>query len=332
MAAVKSEKNWGGRTVLVTGINGFVGANLAKGLLDAGAEVVGVVRDQNPHSSMCELGIDKRVETVDGSLTDYPLIERAINEYSADTVFHLAAQAIVGVANRSPLSTFESNIKGTWNLLEACRLSKTVKSVVMASSDKAYGDHKKLPYVEDFKLNGLYPYDASKACADILGRCYNKSFGLPVAVTRFCNIYGPADMNFSRIIPDTIRSIVNGKNPIIRSDGTPVRDYIYVDDAVRGYMALGEMMGQPGVAGEAFNFGTESHVDVLTLVNEMIAISGKKGLTAEILSKGKISCEIDQQYLDWGKSNRVLGWEPKVALKDGLKKTYEWYAAYLGKK
>src|SRR6266849_4334314 len=242
---------WKDRTVLVTGIGGFVGGGLAAGLLARGATVVGVLRDSGGGRLLEALGIVDRIELVHGSINTPGVVERAINEYEVDTVFHLAAQAIVGVANRSPLSTFESNITGTWQVLEASRQSPTVQSVVVASSDKAYGNQRVLPYTEDTPLSGIYPYDASKVCTDVLARSYAATYNLSVAVTRCANIYGPGDLNWSRLIPGTIRSALDGAPPIIRSDGTPERDYLYLDDAVEGYLRVASHL--PAIAGEAFN-------------------------------------------------------------------------------
>jgi len=259
-------------------------------------------------------------------------MERVLNEYAIDTVFHIAAQTIVGVANRSPLSTFESNIKGTWSVLEACRGCSDIKRVVVASSDKAYGHHEKLPYTESFSLNGLYPYDASKVCADVLARCYYKTYGLPVAVTRFANMYGEGDLNFSRIVPDTVRSVVFDRAPIIRSDGTPLRDYIYIKDAVGGYCVLAEQLGKEGVAGEAFNFGTNTPVTVLDLVKTIIDISGKTHLEPKVLAAGELKGELPNQSLDSEKANIRLGWRSEWSLKDGLERTYRWYEQFLSEK
>ncbi|MBU2560310.1 GDP-mannose 4,6-dehydratase, partial [archaeon] len=261
---------------------------------------------------------------VSGDITDLATVERIFNEYEVNTCFHLAAQALVGVANRSPLSTFESNIKGTWNVLEAARNSKTFEGMVVASSDKAYGEHENLPYTEEFCLNALHPYDASKACADILARTYFNTYGLSVAVTRCANIYGGGDLNFSRIIPDTIQSILSDKPPIIRSDGTPVRDYMYIADAVGAYLTLAEKLGK--VKGEAFNFGTNSPIGVSELVDKIIKISGKTHLRPII--KGEAKGEINMQYLKSEKAANLLGWKPKYSLEEGLKETIAWYDKY----
>jgi CDP-glucose 4,6-dehydratase len=320
---------WNDRSVLVTGANGFVGSWLARLLVDHGAQVVALVRDNPARGGLVLQGLTNAVNTVTGSLTDYELVERALNEYSVEVVFHLAAQAIVGVANRSPLSTFESNIRGSWNLLEACRVTKTVAGVVVASSDKAYGDHTQLPYYEDFQLNATYPYDVSKAATDMLARSYHRTYGLSVAVTRCANIYGGGDLNFSRIVPDTIRSLIQGRAPIIRSDGTPVRDYMYVRDAAEAYLYLGEQLGRTGIDGEAFNFGTETPVSVLDLVNRIIAVSGRIGMRPQIMGQGKPAAEIDAQYLASRKAHERLGWEPRYTLQSGLSESYIWYSQFL---
>jgi CDP-glucose 4,6-dehydratase len=324
-----NDSYWNDRSVLVTGANGFVGSWVARLLADRGAQVVALVRDMPARGGLALQGLTNRVDTVSGSLTDYAVVERALNEYGVEVCFHLAAQAIVGVANRSPISTFESNIQGSWNLLEACRLTKTVKGVVVASSDKAYGDHPHLPYAEDFELRATYPYDVSKAATDMLARSYARTYDLPVAVTRCANIYGGGDMNFSRIIPDTIRSLIQGKAPVIRSDGTPVRDYMYVLDAAEAYLTLAEQLDRPGVSGEAFNFGTETPISVLELVNTIIAASERPDIRPQVMGQGKPAGEIDAQYLASHKAAERLDWRPQYDLQAGLRETYSWYAQFL---
>ena len=242
----------------------------------------------------------------------------------------MAAQAIVGTANRSPLSTFESNIKGTWNILEACREHKLIERIVVASSDKAYGDQKKLPYTEDSPLLGSYPYDASKACADILTRAYHNTYQLPVAVTRLANTYGGGDLNFSRIIPDTIRAILKNQSPIIRSDGTPIRDYMYVKDAASAYITLAENVHRKEVVGQAFNFGTNTPISVIDLVKKMLKIANSK-LKPIIKGKGKSKGEIDKQYLGSEKAKKMFNWKPQYSIDEGLKETIEWYKLNLNK-
>jgi CDP-glucose 4,6-dehydratase len=318
-------REWAGRTALVTGIGGFVGSGLARGLLERGADVVGIVRDSAGMRLLDALGISDRIDIVRGSITDPGLVGRTIGEYTVDSVFHLAAQSQVGVANANPISTFETNIAGTWMLLEACRQHPSVARVVVASSDKAYGNTPVLPYTEDTPLQGTFPYDASKSCTDILAKSYAVSFGQPVAIARCANIYGPGDTNWARLIPGTIRSVFEGQDPIIRSDGTPERDYLYIDDAVAGYLCAAQHL--PIVAGEAFNMGTETPVSAATLVDRIVARSGVSGVTPRIL--GTARNEIDRQSLASGKARDVLGWTPAVTLDEGLDATIAWYRKYL---
>jgi len=321
---------WNGRTAFVTGATGFVGANLAAELVAQGANVVSLQRDEVQPNSLDLLRLRDKLTVINGSVDDLPLMSRILNEYEVDAVFHLAAQALVGAANRSPVSTFESNIRGTYILLEACRNSSTVKRVVVASSDKAYGSHTDLPYTEDFKLNAVFPYDVSKACTDLISQSFAHTFDLPVAVTRSANIYGPADANLSRIIPGTILSVLKGERPIIRSDGTPVRDFIFTDDIVAGYLLLAENIDR--AKGEAFNFGSGEPISMLDLVNSILTLMGKENdLTPDILLKTKIENEIDAQYLDSAKVNERFGWTPQVDIKDGLKRTIDWYDKYWAK-
>jgi len=323
-----SDLYWKDLPVMVTGITGFVGSSLAARLIGLKARVVGLVRDDVAGSNFHQLGLEQAVTVVHGSLEDYPLIERTINEYVVEVVYHLGAQTIVGTANRSPLSTFKSNIEGTWNLLEACRAHPHIRAVVVASSDKAYGTHKDLPYREDFLLNPEYPYDVSKACADLLARSYFRTYGLPVVITRFANIYGPGDLNFSRIIPDTIQSVLQGRPPVIRSDGTPERDYLYIDDAMDLYILLAERIAE--TKGEVFNAGHNKPIRVLDLVETILRLSGQTQLRPNIRGKGNPHGEIDRQWLDGGKVKRLLGWEPHMALEEGLQKTIMWYKSILG--
>jgi CDP-glucose 4,6-dehydratase len=320
-----NDQEWRGRTVLVTGIGGFVGSGLAESLVQRGATVVGIVRDSPGARLLEHREILDRIDIVRGSITDTGLAERAINEYAVDTVFHLAAQAIVTVANANPLSTFESNIAGTWQVLEGARRAPSVTRVVVASSDKAYGNQPVLPYTEDTSLAGLYPYDASKVCTDVLARCYATSFGLPVAVVRCANIYGPGDLNWNRLIPGTIRSVLEGTDPLIRSDGTLERDYLYLGDAVDGYLDVAEHLSD--ASGEAFNFGTEQPVSVLEVVQRIVAVSEIAGVEPRVL--GTATNEIDAQSLASSKAFEQLGWRPKVALDEGLRASIEWYRTYL---
>lgn len=320
---------WSGHRVLVTGAGGFVGSWLAARLVDDGASVSCLLyeRHRSRPSNLQMLGAADRVRTVWGDLADSASVREAVD--GVDTVFHLGAQPLVGVANDSPLGTFETNVLGTWTLLEACRLSHAFERMVVASSDKAYGDQERLPYTEEMPLNGLYPYDASKACTDILARSYAKTFGLAVAVTRMANIYGGGDFNPSRIVPGTIASALRDESPIVRSDGTPVRDYMYVEDAVDAYLTLGRRATDEGVAGEAFNFGTNEPVSVLDLVERILTAAGKQRLEPTILSPTKIHGEIDRQFLDSSKAERVLGWRAATGLDQGLARAVDWYAEHL---
>ena len=326
--------NWKGRNVLITGATGLVGSWLTKYILDEGASTVALVRDAVPQSilwgSSSEFDyLKNKLRVVHGPLEDYALLERAINEYEVDTVFHLGAQTIVGTANRNPLSTFESNIRGTYNLLEACRRSPLIKAVVIASSDKAYGDQKILPYTESTPLQGTHPYDVSKSCADLISYTYFKSYGLPVCITRCGNFYGPGDLNFNRIVPGTIRSLIYGERPVIRSDGSYVRDYLYVKDGALAYKWLAErMLKDKSVHGEAFNFSTESQVTVLQLVNKIIEGMGVK---AEPVILNEASNEILHQYLSSKKAHEILGWKAQYSLESSIAETIAWYRQLLNK-
>jgi len=318
---------WKGKNVFVTGADGFIGGWVAKGLVDAGANVTVIIRDLKRQPNALDFhGMRDKVTIVIGDISDYAVISRLLNEKSIDTIFHLAAQAIVGTANRSPISTFESNIKGTWTILEGARVTSTVKRVIVASSDKAYGDQKKLPYTEDQPLHGLFPYDASKVCADVLAQSYHASYGLPVCITRNANTYGGADGNMSRIVPDTVCSCLLGKELIIRSDGTLERDYMYVKDAVSAYLLLGENMHRKEIVGQAFNFGVGQPVTVIELFNSIIRLTGSK-IKPKILDQAKN--EIKKQYLCVDKVKSLLSWKPAYTLDSGLKETIEWYHSYL---
>lgn len=328
MTDAERHEFWVGRKVLVTGCSGFLGNRLTEVLAARGAEIVGLVRDQVPWSPLHAEGIDQHMVTVRGDVRDQALLERALNEYEIDCVFHLAAQAIVGAANRNPVATFETNIQGTWCVLEACRRSPLVKRVIVASSDKAYGDHPLLPYTEDHALNGRHPYDVSKSCADLLALTYAHTYGLPIGVTRCGNIFGPRDLNFSRIIPGTIRSALQGERPVIRSDGTPVRDYIYIDDVVAGYLALAERVDRDEVRGRAFNFGTGEQQSVLGLTRLILEAAGRPDLDAIVLNEAK--AEIANQYLSSTLAQRLLSWEPGATVAARLAETVAWYRTYLG--
>ena len=321
---------WQNRNVFVTGGTGFVGANLVAGLVKLGACVICLERDVVQPNSLDILELRRLVTVVSGSIEDLPLIERILNEYEIDAVFHLAAQALVGAANRSPLSTFEANIRGTYLVLEACRRSEIVSRVVIASSDKAYGTHETLPYREDFPLNASFPYDVSKTCSDLLAQSFAKTYDLPVAISRSANIYGPGDLNMSRIIPGTIVSVLSDESPIIRSDGTPIREFVYVDDVVNGYLRLAEEIEK--TKGQAFNFGTNEPINMLGLVNKLIAIAGKDGaITPNIMLNTKIEREIDAQYLSADKIFDTIGWKTETGLDKGLALTVEWYQNNLQK-
>lgn len=321
---------WNNRTAFVTGATGFVGAHIAKALIEKGARVVCLQRDNVRANSLDIFNLASKVTVINGALEDFSLMQRVLNEYEIEAVFHLAAQALVGAANRSPFSTFESNIRGTYSLLEACRITPTVKRVVVASSDKAYGSHKELPYTEDYPLHGLFSYDASKVCTDVISRSFSHTYNLPVTVTRFANIYGPGDLNLSRIIPGTIMSVLKNERPIIRSDGTPKRDFVYVDDVADAYLMLAEKIED--IKGEAFNFGTNEPVQMLELAKRIILLAGKEGeLEPHVMLQTKIEREIDEQYLAAEKAKNVLGWTPKVDLDEGLKQTIDWYRANLKK-
>jgi CDP-glucose 4,6-dehydratase len=315
-------KYWLHRNVFVTGATGLLGSWLTSELARLGANVVILLRDEVPTSLLMISGDIGRVTVVHGQLEDFGLVERALNEYEIDTVFHLGAQTIVGTANRSPLSTFESNIKGTWTLLEAARNSKLVRGIVVASSDKAYGDQPNLPYTEDAPLIGRHPYDVSKSCADLISQAYFHTYGLPVVITRCGNLYGGGDLNFNRIVPGTIRSLVLGESPVIRSDGTFIRDYFYVKDAVEAYISLAERAGEEGIAGEAFNFSNELQIPVLDLVATITRLMGTD-IQPTIL--GEAAGEIHHQYLSAEKARRVLGWHPRWQPEDALVETIDWY-------
>ncbi len=323
----KIQSFWLDRPVLVTGCTGFLGSWLTIALVEAGAAVVGLIRDGTPFSHLRRSGYGERISVVRGDVTDYETVERTLNEYEIDAIFHLAAQTIVPIANRSPLSTFETNIKGSWTVLEAARRSPTVTRVALASSDKAYGAHETLPYTEDAPLRGCYPYDASKVCAEFIARSYAVTYDLPVAITRCANLYGGGDLNWSRIFPGTIRSVIRGERPIVRSDGTMVRDYLYVRDAVSAYLTLAERLDETEVKGEAFNFGMDNPKPVIEIVQTIIAISEYPELEPVVLSNAPN--EIQAQYLDSGKARRVLDWTPRYSLEDGLRETLAWYQEFL---
>ena len=306
---------------------GLVGTWLVKQLVESGAYVVALVRDRDPGSELFRSGLDRRIAVVTGRLESYSDIVRGLAGHDIETVFHLAAQTIVGTAYRSPLATFEANVRGTWNVLEACRVqSVSVKQVVVASSDKAYGSVFALPYEESMPTCGRYPYDVSKSCADLIAQSYFHTWGLPVAIARCGNIYGGGDHNWSRIVPGTIRSLHRGEAPVLRSDGNYTRDYLYVEDAVRGFLCMAEALGRPEVDGEAFNFGPARPSRVIDVVDSLRLLMGREDLTPRILANAQ--GEIKDQYLDSGKAKQVLGWRPRFGLNEGLARTIDWYRAY----
>lgn len=318
---------WTSRPTFVTGATGLVGSWLVRRLLELGGDVVCLVRDWVPQSEAARSGLLDRVKLVRGDVCDQATLERVLGEYEIDTVFHLAAQTIVGIANRNPVSTFETNIRGTWALLEACRRSPTVKQIVVASSDKAYGTHESLPYAEDAPLQGRHPYDASKSCADLLAQCYAQSYKMPVAITRCGNFYGGGDLNWNRIVPGTIRSLHARERPVIRSDGLFIRDYFYVEDGAAAYTLLAEQLAtRPDLRGEAFNFSNEIQVTVLDLVQRIASLMDVP-LTPDV--RNEANNEIRHQYLSAEKARQVLGWQPLFTLDAGLRSTITWYQDFL---
>lgn len=319
------------KRILVTGGTGFVGSWLVKSLVEKNANVTCLVRDFVPESMFFSDKTDSKVNIVHAELEDFFALERVLNEYEIETVIHLGAQTIVGLANNSPLGTFNSNIMGTWNVLEACRLhDKTVRSIVVASSDKAYGEQERLPYTEDSPLQGRNPYDVSKSCADLIAQSYGKTYGLPVSISRCGNFFGGGDLNFSRLVPGTIRSLYFGKNPAIRSDGSYIRDYIYVEDAVSSYETLTEKTELNNFHGEAFNFSNEVQLTVLQMVEKIIDRMGKKELKPVI--KKEVKGEIRNQHLSARKAREVLGWKSEWEIDNGLDETIKWYVSYFNKK
>lgn len=320
---------WLRKRVLVTGCTGLLGSWMTDWLVRAGADVVGLVRDSVPTSNFHRLGLASRVTTVRGALEDFPLIERVINEHEISVVFHLGAQTIVGIANENPRSTFSANIEGTWNILEAARRSSRVKAIILASSDKAYGTHAELPYRETAPLIGRHPYDVSKSCADLIAQAYFESYRLPVSITRCGNFYGGGDLNFNRIVPGTIRSLVDGERPIIRSDGTLIRDYFYIHDAVNAYAMLAERLLEGETAGEAYNFSNEIQMTVRELVSLICELFG--GPVGEPIVLNEAPNEIPHQYLSAEKARTQLGWTPKYTIREGMVETIAWYRDYLAR-
>lgn len=322
-----SSRFWLDRPTLVTGGTGLVGSWLVKRLIAVGTDVVCLIRDWVPQSELIRTGATAHVKVVRGDVRDQTILERTIGEYEVSTVIHLAAQTIVGIANRNPISTFETNIQGTWALLEACRRSPTIKHVIVASSDKAYGDQQALPYDEDTPLRGRHPYDVSKSCSDLITHTYATSYGLPVVTTRCGNFYGGGDLNWNRIVPGTIRSILRGQRPVIRSDGNFVRDYFYVEDGAAVYMVLAEALAQrQELSGMAFNFSNEIQVTVLELVHRILSLMDSD-LQPDV--RNEASNEIRHQYLNAALARRELNWTPLFNLDTGLQKTIGWYKEFL---
>ncbi|MFY9555293.1 MAG: GDP-mannose 4,6-dehydratase [Blastocatellia bacterium] len=319
---------WRERPVLVTGATGLLGSWLTRTLVNRGAFVVTLIRDWVPENELLRSGNLSRVCVVRGDVRDQETIERALGEYEIDTVFHLAAQTIVGIANRNPISTFESNVRGTWSVLEACRRSPAVRQIVVASSDKAYGTHQQLPYSEEAPLRGRHPYDVSKSCADLVAQSYAATYKLPVCVTRCGNLYGGGDLNWNRLVPGTIRSALRGERPIIRSDGSYIRDYFYVEDGALAYLTLAEQLARrPELAGEAFNFSNEIQVTVLELARLILKLAGRHDLEPDV--RNEAQNEIAHQYLDATKARETLYWAPQFSLDEGLTKTMRWYGEFL---
>jgi len=318
---------WSTRSVLVTGATGMVGSNLCRRLRDEGARVVGLIADDDPTSELARSGTLSEMVVMSGRLERYDDVERAINNTEVDTVIHLGAQPIVGAAARAPRHTFETNVQGTWNVLDACRLiGSRVQRVVVASSDKAYGTQTVLPYVEDMPLAGVQPYEVSKSCTDLIALSYAKTYGLPVAVARCGNIYGPGDLNWNRIVPGTMRSLIRGEQPVIRSDGSLIRDYLHVDDVTDAYLTLADRANE--FAGEAFNFSDESPMSVLEIYAAICDAAGMADTEPSIL--GEASDEIPAQYLNASKAREGLGWVSTMSLGDGLAQTFAWYQSFLG--
>ena len=311
---------WQGRTTFITGAYGLLGQWLVRRLISEGADVVCLARDQQPLESH-----HAPIKLVRGDVRDGALLERVLNEHEVNTVFHLAAQSIVPRANAEPAPTFDTNVAGTWALLEACRRNPAVRQIVVASSDKAYGQHDTVPYHEAMPLQGRHPYEVSKACADLLAQSYAHTYNLPVAITRCGNFYGGGDLNWNRIVPGTIRSVLRGERPVIRSDGQYVRDYLYIEDGVSAYLLLGARMSTAGLRGQAFNFSNEAPVTVLEIVERILKLMDSS-LRPEI--RNEASGEIRSQYLSAAKARGELGWQPEYCLDEGLRRTIEWYTKF----
>lgn len=320
---------WSGKRVLVTGSAGFLGSWTVRTLRESGALVVGYVRDLNAYGNSLADDLAKPNFVVHGRLEDPDNLRRAVNEYEVDTVFHLAAQPIVGTALRDPVGTFEANIRGTWNLLDACRVYGKVERILVASSDKSYGSSDVLPYTEDMQLIGRAPYDVSKSCTDLLARSYFETYNLPICITRAGNFFGGGDLNFNRLVPGTIRWALRGERPVLRSDGTMVRDYIYVRDVVAGYLAIGEAMHRPGVAGEAFNLSNETPLSTMAFTTEILRACRRPDLEPVVLAEAR--SEIDAQHLSAEKVRRIVGWTARWSTADALAETVAWYRDYIGR-
>lgn len=317
---------WRDRRVLVTGATGLLGGWLVRELVERDADVVSLVRDRVSPSPLNDPAVRQRVTEVSGEVQDLELMVRVVNEYAIETVFHLAAQTIVGTALRDPISTFTSNVQGTWCVLDACRRAGTVGRIVVASTDKVYGNQPALPYVEDAPLLGRHPYDVSKACADLVAQSYAATYGLPVVVTRFGNLFGGGDFNWDRIIPGTIRAALRGANPIIRSDGTPVRDYVFVRNAVDAYLRLAQQADRPELRGRVYNFSENRPMSVADICRKTLAAAGRPDL--ETVIEGTARHEIQDQWLDSTRARHELDWTPRFSLEAALAETVEWYAAY----
>lgn len=327
MEDLNRTKEWLHRPVAVTGATGFLGSHLVEMLVQRGAAVVALVRDEVPATDITR-GWKGRVAEVRGDVQDQQLLERLFGEYSVSCVFHLAAQTQVEVANANPVSTFQSNITGTWALLEAARRSPNIRGIVAASSDKAYGAQPTLPYTEETPLQAVHPYDVSKACADLICASYARVFDVPVVVTRCGNFYGPGDTNWARLIPSVSRDLLEGRQPVIRSDGSPVRDYLYVREAALAYIRLAEaILADPGLAGEAFNFSSGRPLTVLEMVDLISKAVGVAG-TPDV--RGTARHEIPAQHLESSKARAVLGWEPVYSTEEALAETVVWYREHLG--
>jgi len=318
--------SWPDRRVLVTGVTGLVGSWLARRLVDEGALVIGLVLDADPQAELYRSGTHQRIHVVNGDLTRLDDVVRAVNLHRPDTIFHLGAQTQVRAAYRDPLETFEANVRGTWHVMEAYRRNADlVQRFVFASSDKAYGVADALPYTEDTPLGGVFPYDASKACAEQVVRSWAQTFGLPAVVTRCGNIFGGGDLNWDRLVPGTIRSLVEGKAPLVRSDGKMVRDYVYVEDVVDAYLRMADA---PGEGAPAFNISNERRLTVLEMVDLLRAAMGRQDLEPVILDE--VVAEIPEQTLSAAKARTELGWSPRFSLEEGIEKTVRWYRAHLG--